>query len=170
MCGTPLPTPCIDRPACKRPCRPEKPYAVPEKIGDGAESRQTDLNGIPDKPCRKWRTVVWTGQFQYNPPQNDNGECNSERNEKVDSVFLPGWLAEKDTDQETQIQPAGSDQPIGQRQSAKCQPEQIVYVSFSGNDQAEIYTQQRTSVFGEILDAMQQSILGLIEYLHPAAA
>ena len=124
MCGTPLPTPCIDRPACKRPCRPEKPYAVPEKIGDGAESRQTDLNGIPDKPCRKWRTVVWTGQFQYNPPQNDNGECNSERNEKVDSVFLPGWLAEKDTDQETQIQPAGSDQPIGQRQSAKCQPEQ----------------------------------------------
>ena len=52
----------------------------------------------------------------------------------------------------------------------KCQPEQIVYVSFSGNDQAEIYTQQRTSVFGEILDAMQQSILGLIEYLHPAAA
>lgn len=48
--------------------------------------------------------------------------------------------------------------------------EQIVYVSFSGNDQAEIYTQQRTSVFGEILDAMQQSILGLIEYLHPAAA
>ena len=52
----------------------------------------------------------------------------------------------------------------------KCQPEQIVYVSFSGTDQAEIYTQQRTSVFGEILDAMQQSILGLIEYLHPAAA
>ena len=52
----------------------------------------------------------------------------------------------------------------------KCQSEQIVYVSFSGNDQAEIYTQQRTSVFGEILDAMQQSILGLIEYLHPAAA
>ena len=52
----------------------------------------------------------------------------------------------------------------------RCQPEQIVYVSFSGDDQAEIYTQQRTSVFGEILDAMQQSILGLIEYLHPAAA
>ena len=47
----------------------------------------------------------------------------------------------------------------------KCQPEQIVYVSFSGTDQAEIYTQQRTSVFGEILDAMQQSIFGLIEYL-----
>ena len=52
----------------------------------------------------------------------------------------------------------------------RCQPEQIVYVSFSGSDQAEIYTQQRTSVFGEILDAMQQSILGLIEYLHPTAA
>ena len=52
----------------------------------------------------------------------------------------------------------------------RCQPEQIVYVSFSGDDQAEIYTQQRTSVFGEILDAMQQSILGLIEYLHPTAA
>ena len=52
----------------------------------------------------------------------------------------------------------------------KCQPEQIVYVSFSGDNQAEIYAQQRTSVFGEILDAMQQSILGLIEYLHPAAA
>ena len=51
----------------------------------------------------------------------------------------------------------------------KCQPEQIVYVSFSGTDQAEIYTQQRTSVFGEILDAMQQSIFGLIEYLHPTA-
>ena len=50
-----------------------------------------------------------------------------------------------------------------------CQPEQIVYVSFSGTDQAEIYTQQRTSVFGEILDAMQQSIFGLIEYLHPTA-
>ena len=51
----------------------------------------------------------------------------------------------------------------------KCQPEQIVYVSFSGTDQAEIYTQQRTSVFGYILDAMQQSIFGLIEYLHPTA-
>lgn len=53
---------------------------------------------------------------------------------------------------------------------SKCQPEQIVYVSFAGTDQAEIYTQQRTSVFGEILDAMQQSVLGLIEYLHPTAA
>ena len=52
----------------------------------------------------------------------------------------------------------------------KCQPEQIVYVSFTGTDQAEIYHQQHTSVFGEILDAMQQSILGLIEYLHPTAA
>ena len=30
----------------------------------------------------------------------------------------------------------------------RCQPEQIVYVRFSGDDQAEIYTQQRTSVFG----------------------
>lgn len=52
----------------------------------------------------------------------------------------------------------------------KCQPEQIVYVSFTGTDQAEIYRQQHTSVFGEILDAMQQSILGLIEYLQPTAA
>ena len=53
---------------------------------------------------------------------------------------------------------------------SKCQPEQIVYVSFTGTDQAEIYTQQHTSVFGEILDAMRQSIFGLIEYLHPSAA
>lgn len=52
----------------------------------------------------------------------------------------------------------------------KCQPEQIVYVHFAGTDQAEIYAQTHTSFFGEILDAMQQSILGLIEYLHPSAA
>ena len=48
--------------------------------------------------------------------------------------------------------------------------EQIVYVNLAGTDQAEIYHQQHTSVFGEILDAMQQSILGLIEYLQPTAA
>lgn len=53
---------------------------------------------------------------------------------------------------------------------SKCQPEQIVYVSFSGTDQAEIYRQTRSSLFAEIVDAMQQSVLGLIEYLHPAAA
>ena len=44
----------------------------------------------------------------------------------------------------------------------KCQPEQIVYVSFSGTDQAEIYTQQRTSVFGEILDSRVSSALSNI--------
>lgn len=53
---------------------------------------------------------------------------------------------------------------------SKCQPEQIVYVSFSGTDQAEIYTHTRSSILTEIIDAMQQSVLGLIEYLHPAAA
>lgn len=45
----------------------------------------------------------------------------------------------------------------------KCQPEQIVYVNFSGADQAEIFSPTRTSVLGEIVEAMQQSILGLIE-------
>lgn len=45
----------------------------------------------------------------------------------------------------------------------KCQPEQIVYVRFAGTDQAEIYHPEHTSVFGEIAQAMQQSILGLIE-------
>lgn len=45
----------------------------------------------------------------------------------------------------------------------KCQPEQIVYVSFAGADEAQIYRPVHTNVFGEIVDAMQQSILGLIE-------
>ena len=124
-------------------CIRDRPYAVPEKIGDGAESRQTDLNGIPDKPCRKWRTVVWTGQFQYNPPQNDNGECNSERNEEVDSVFLPGWLAEKDTDQETQIPVSYTHLDVYKRQGGQLDPTRIDICDLSRTQQEPLLAKVR---------------------------
>lgn len=71
---------------------------------------------------------------------------------------------------EAKIDLSAAEQYAAQIGLRKCQPEQIVYVSFSGTDRAEIYEQQHTSVIGEIIDAMQQSILGLIEYLHPSAA
>lgn len=48
--------------------------------------------------------------------------------------------------------------------------EQIVYVSLSGTDQAEIYRTDKSSILGEIIGAVDQSISDLIAYLHPAAA
>ena len=48
--------------------------------------------------------------------------------------------------------------------------EQIVYVSLSGTDQAELYRTDKSSILGEIIGAVEQSISDLIAYLHPAAA
>ncbi len=48
--------------------------------------------------------------------------------------------------------------------------EQTVYLDLSGADRAEIYHEQKTSVLGEIIAAMEQSISELIAYLRPAAA
>ena len=48
--------------------------------------------------------------------------------------------------------------------------EQIVYVNLAGTDQAEIYTTEKSSILGEMIGAIEQSISDLIAYLHPAAA
>ena len=48
--------------------------------------------------------------------------------------------------------------------------EQIVYVNLTGTDQAEIYKTEKSSILGEIIGAVEQSISDLIAYLHPAAA
>ena len=48
--------------------------------------------------------------------------------------------------------------------------EQTVYLNLSGTDRAEIYHEEKTSVLGEIIGAVEQSISELIAYLRPAAA
>ena len=48
--------------------------------------------------------------------------------------------------------------------------EQIVYVNLSGSDRAEIYQQTRTSLIGEIVQTIEQSVSSLIAYLRPASA
>ncbi len=53
---------------------------------------------------------------------------------------------------------------------AKPLQEQIVFVNLSGIDRAEIYQQTRTSLLGEIVEAVRESVFGLIEYLHPSGA
>lgn len=48
--------------------------------------------------------------------------------------------------------------------------EQTVYLNLSWDDRAEIYHEEKTSVLGEIIGAVEQSISDLIAYLRPAAA
>lgn len=48
--------------------------------------------------------------------------------------------------------------------------ERIVYLDLSGADRAEIYQEEKTSVFSEIVSAMEQSVSGLIAYLRTASA
>ena len=48
--------------------------------------------------------------------------------------------------------------------------EQIVYVNLTGIDQEELYKTEKSSILGEIIGAVEQSISDLIAYLHPAAA
>ena len=48
--------------------------------------------------------------------------------------------------------------------------EQIAYLDLSGADRAEIYQEEKTSVFAEIVSAMEQSVSGLIAYLRAASA
>jgi cell division protein FtsL len=48
--------------------------------------------------------------------------------------------------------------------------DQTVYVNLTGSDRAEIFTEKKSSVVGEIVGAVQQSISDLITYLHPSAA
>ena len=48
--------------------------------------------------------------------------------------------------------------------------EQIVYVNLSGSDRAEIYQQSKTSLIGEIVQTIEQSVSSLIAYLRPASA
>lgn len=48
--------------------------------------------------------------------------------------------------------------------------EQIVYLNLSGSDRAEIYQQTKTSLIGEIVQTIEQSVSSLIAYLRPASA
>lgn len=48
--------------------------------------------------------------------------------------------------------------------------EQTVYLDLSGADRAEIFHEEKSSLLGEIIAAMEQSVSDLIAYLRPAAA
>lgn len=43
--------------------------------------------------------------------------------------------------------------------------EQTVYINLSGDDQAEIYSAEKTNIFQRILQAIERSASGLVEYL-----
>lgn len=71
---------------------------------------------------------------------------------------------------EGKIDLAGIEQRASELGLRKPAQEQIVYVNLSGSDQAEIYKTEKSSILGEIIGAVEQSISDLIAYLHPAAA
>ena len=71
---------------------------------------------------------------------------------------------------EGKIDLAGIEEKAAEMGLKKPTQEQIVYVSLSGTDQAEIYRTEKSSILGEIIGAVEQSISDLIAYLHPAAA
>ena len=48
--------------------------------------------------------------------------------------------------------------------------DQVIYVSLSGSDRAEIYEEEKTNILGEIIGAVEESISDLIAYLRPSAA
>lgn len=48
--------------------------------------------------------------------------------------------------------------------------EEVVYLDLSGGDRAEIYQQTKTSLIGEIVQTIEQSVSSLIAYLRPASA
>lgn len=48
--------------------------------------------------------------------------------------------------------------------------EQIIYLDLSGEDNAEIYHEKTTSMFVEVVQAVEQSVAELIAYLNPNAA
>lgn len=47
---------------------------------------------------------------------------------------------------------------------------QVVYISLENEDRAEIFKQERTSVVGEIVGALEESVSNFIAYLRPTAA
>ena len=48
--------------------------------------------------------------------------------------------------------------------------EQTVYLNLSGTDCAEIYEEEKTNVFADIVAAFEQSVTDLVAYLRPGAA
>ena len=71
---------------------------------------------------------------------------------------------------EGKIELAAIEQRASELGLRKPSQEQIVYVNLTGTDQAEIYTTEKSSILGEMIGAIEQSISDLIAYLHPAAA
>lgn len=51
---------------------------------------------------------------------------------------------------------------LGMRMPTK---DQTVYINLAGSDQAEIYTAEQTNIFQRILQAIERSASGLVEYL-----
>lgn len=49
-------------------------------------------------------------------------------------------------------------------------PEQTVYLNLSGSDCAEIFREEKTNVFADIVAAFEQSVTDLVAYLRPGAA
>ena len=42
---------------------------------------------------------------------------------------------------------------------------QVVYLNLAGSDKAEIFTEEKTNVFSDIINAIKNSVSGLVEYL-----
>ena len=87
--------------------------------------------------------------------------------EDLNQKFLIHLLQSK---YEGKIDLAAIEQRASELGLRKPSQEQIVYVNLTGTDQAEIYTTEKSSILGEMIGAIEQSISDLIAYLHPAAA
>lgn len=41
----------------------------------------------------------------------------------------------------------------------------MIYLNLAGSDKAEIFTEEKTNVFSDIINAIKNSVSGLVEYL-----
>ena len=44
--------------------------------------------------------------------------------------------------------------------------DRVIYLNLTGTDRAEVFRQERSSVFTEVVDALRQSVSSMIEYLN----
>lgn len=71
---------------------------------------------------------------------------------------------------DAKIDLAGIEEKAGELGLQKPTQEQIVYVSLTGADRAELHQTEKSSILGEIIGAVEQSVSELIAYLRPQAA
>lgn len=71
---------------------------------------------------------------------------------------------------DAKIDLADIEQKAGELGLQKPSQEQIVYVSLTGEDRAELHQTEKSSILGEIISAVEQSVSELIAYLRPQTA